>query len=539
MANLTKKEVDTLVERQGQLASDRSTFESHWQAAANLVRPDITFTGTKTPGQQNNQRIYDTTAINAGNDLAAAADFNLTNTSTRWFEAMPGDPGYDWENDEEARAWGWEATDRALRYFASPESGYAVANHEFYKDYFDFGTGVTVSMVVDGLLRFQARSLVSIYVNQSDDGRIVGVNRTTKMSINEIAERFGVASLPPELHRTWKSGSGHEKVGVLHCVWKRDKTDPMKIGRTNKPWASAYLLSEHSHCLDYGGFDENPYTVARLNKLPEEPYGRGMAMLALPSIRAINSLARDTLMATELSVAPPIMAHAGSIDGKLITTPRSIIWLKQGTREMPQPFQSGANVAVGEAEIERHAKRIEALYMTDRFRLPENDRMTAAEIHARQEYNLMATSPVTARLAAEKLDVDITRVFGWMHRTGRLPAWTGRRPFSTLKISYTSPFFAARQSSEANAWQAVLTDLGPVASVDPKVLDNFDMDKVSRAVARWRHLDPRVMRDSAEVEGMRTQQAQTQNAANIAGILGPGAAAAKDLASARQISAGL
>ena len=78
--------VDTLVKRFETIKSNRVNWESHWQDCSNYALPQkAVVTQIRTPGTKLKTDIYDSTAIQSVQILAAGLHSYLTNPTSRWF----------------------------------------------------------------------------------------------------------------------------------------------------------------------------------------------------------------------------------------------------------------------------------------------------------------------------------------------------------------------------------------------------------------------------------------------------------------------
>jgi hypothetical protein len=221
-------------------------------------------------------------------------------------------------------------------------------------DLVTFGTGVILVQEKDGLLRYQARSLSSIYLNSNDSGDITDVFREFEMPVWEVVKEFGLENVSDKCKDMYENpDTMDKKVKLLHQVYQRLDREYGKIDKLNKPWGSCYIEVEQKHLLQEGGFNNNPYIIVRWSKAAEEVYGRSPAMEVLPSIRVLNAMARTTLEASELAIRPPVIVGSGTMEGPIRTSPGSIMYVRQGTRDVPQPFNSGARPDIGHELMQR------------------------------------------------------------------------------------------------------------------------------------------------------------------------------------------
>lgn len=508
----------------------RGTFEWHWQEVADLILPTRSFNTFYVQGAQRRNRIFDSTAPNALESLAAAVHGLLTNPAIRWMSLTLED--YDDATDESASQWLYDTTNRLLSFFASPASGFATACHEEYLDEGAFGTAALMIRETPASLRFIAKELSGMYALEGQDGYIQDYFYRFEMSARDVMVEFG-SDLPGPSERVRKLAedpkSQDEKVELLHAVnvrLARDPTSPMSI---DMPWSSRYIELQAKHMLSEGGFNESPYLMPRWSKGANEVYGRGPGMQALPAIKGANAMRRDTLIAAEQAVRPPVNVFANSVEGPLRTAPGSINYLRSGTRDLPMPMQLGAQPLLGKEMVADVRVEIESAFYLDILKLPERDRMTAEEIITRRQQGLIKASPVVSRLIAESLTPKVRRAFNWHLRTGRLlpppPSLRGRQ----LRVDYSSPMVQSQKASSGQSIGQAFQAAIPLIQVDPGVLGNIDADATFRALWSNAGADPRLLRHPRDVAAQREQTAQQQQLAQAAKPARDYAAAAKDV----------
>lgn len=511
--------------------SDRVNWDNHWQDISDYVLPTRDFQVKKTKGSQRRGRIYNTTAPEAAVQLAAALEGMLFNTGIRWFELTTEDEGVN--NLHEVKEWLYDSTNRMLSYFDNTRTHFSLSAHEAALDLVTFGTGVLLVQERGGVLKFQARDLSGIYLKASDDGDIVDVFREFTMPAWEVVEVFGADNVSEECRKNAEEPEKKEKeVNILHHVYLRLDRDYSKMDKTNKPWGSYYCEIDTKNTLSEGGFDENPYIIVRWSKAAEEVYGRSPAMEVLPTIKVVNAMARTILEASELSVRPPVIVGAGTMEGPIRTAPGSIMYVRQGTRDLPQPFNSGARPDIGHQMMDREEMKIQKAFFADRLSLPEQDRMTATEIIERRQQGLMVISPVLSRLYAEWLNPVITRTFKWMMENGALDEAPEAVRGTGMKINYVSPMAITRRASITQSFMQGMSAAQILVQANPAILENLDTDSVFRSLMTQNNVDPQFLRTEQEVAQMRQQQAEQEQQQQQMAMAQQAASAAKDGASA-------
>lgn len=514
---------------------DRRNFDTHWQDVADLVFPTRDFIRKFVAGEQRRQQIFNATAPNAGMSLAAALHGLLMNPSIRWFALVSED--FDDRIDEESEAWLYGSTSRMLAYFAHTASGFATSSFETAQDLVGFGTAVVLLRESRNWLKFQARQIANFYMVENDEGVLTESFREFEMTVGDVVQTFGMSNVHATTFEQSKSDSGaNKRVPIIHWVFLREDRDPARKTPQNKPWGSIYIERQTKTILSESGFNDRVYLTPRWSKAPEEVYGRGPAMMALPDIRVVNAMSRTQLIAGELMVRPPVNVPANSNEGPISTAPGSFNYYRAGSKDRVEPMNLGTRVDVGADLIRAIEAKIEEAFFLDRLKLPQGGdglgqpRMTATEIIERRQQGLLMASPILSRLYAEWLNPVIQRVFSWMSRTRR---FAPRPPqLRNLRPQYLGPLALSQRASESQGFQAAMNTANPLFAVDPTVVDNIDADEALRgSFSQW-NVDPRYLRSRDDVAAIRASRAQMQEAAEQVELLQGGASAAKDAASA-------
>ena len=512
--------------------SDRVNWDGHWQDVADYVLPTRDFqTKQRSKGAQRRGTIYNTTAPEAAVQLAAALEGMLFNTGIRWFELTTENEDVNKLHD--VREWLYDSTNRMLSYFDNTSSHFSLSGHEVALDLVCFGTGVVLAQESDGKMKFQARDLSGIYLKSSDDGDIIDVYREFKMPAWEVVETFGAENCSEDCVKSAENPDKRDKeISVLHHVYKRMERDSYRKDKLNKEWASCYYEIDAKHRLSEGGFDENPYIIVRWSKAAEETYGRSPAMEVLPAIKVVNAMSRTVLEASELAVRPPVIVGAGSMEGPIRTAPGSIMYVRQGTRDIPQPFNHGARPDIGHEMMDREEMKIQKAFFADRLSLPQQDRMTATEIIERRQQGLMVLSPILSRLYTEWLNPIIARTFQWMMKRGLLSPMPDSISGGELKINYVSPLAVSRRASNTQAFMQAMSASQILLQLNPEVMQNLDIDGIFRSLMSQNNVDPSFLKTEQEVQSMRQEQQQQEQMQQQMMMAQQAASAAKDGASA-------
>lgn len=532
-----EKDGGRILQAYEQAKSERTNFESHWQRVADLVLPTRQFTSKLVPGAEIRADIYDSTAQDAAETLASSIHGMLTNQSIHWFNLALEDDRLN--EDYEVNMWLQDTRNRMLSVFASPKFQFNTQAHEIYLDMVAFGTGsLMLRDDVFGNLMFSSRPLSELYLLGDENDMPTIRFRDVWLEPVRALQKFGASALDSEVARMAADDRNTRKVQFVHLIMNRSERDPERMDGPNRPIASVYVEAKTGKIVWEGGFNDEPYLNPRWSKAPGEVYGRSPAMRALPDIAMTQAMARSMIMASELAVAPPLQVPADSIEGPVNTEPNSIIYFRSGSQERITPLNSGVNLPLGMDFLEANREVIRRHFHLHLLTLPENDRMTAFEVSQRQQLRMQVLAPVLARITGEFLGPLVQRVADTMSRNNQLlPAPEALRG-SRLKVEYVGPLALSQRASELGNINQLMSMIGPMAQVDPGVMDILDTDEIARYGSTIMNVPARLLRTRTEIDTIRESRAQTQAALEQAQIQRERAAAAKDQADALSSVAG-
>lgn len=534
-----------LIERQGALASDRGTWESHWREIAELMSPmRDDFAVIRTPGEKRMSKIFDGTPGLASENLSSGLWGMLTNSSNKWFELRTADE--DLNESQGVREWLEAATTRMMVAFAAGGQRFYTRVVDLYSDLVHFGTGVFYvdeDMAGRGL-HFSCRYLGECYIAENARERVDTVFRKHRMTARQALQKFG-ERLGPKL-RAVAERSPEQMVDLLHVVLPAEEHDGA-LPKTPPGWpawgyASVYLSLEDCNVLEERGYHEFPYQVPRWSQRSRSVYGDSPAMLALPDAKMLNQMSRTTIVGAQKAVDPPLLApDEGSLRGVRISTRSGGLIYggmdPQGRRLFDTLEPKGALGLGLEMEEQRRQAVREAFYASLLMLVSQPGR-TATEVLALQEEKMRLMGPHLGRVQSEFLDPLIERVFGLLMRAGQIPPPPDELDGQRVEVEYVSPMARAQKASEAHAVARTLEIAGPMAQLHPEVFDNFDLDAMVRLAGNAYGLPATMLRDPRAVEQMRQQRQQMQVAATVAQMAPGVAQAAKSGAEAQKIAQG-
>ena len=466
-----------IVRKVEDLKSQRVNFEKLWQEISELVLPrKADFTVKQNIGAPRTRKLFETTAVNAAEMLAAGLHGLMTNPAGKWFSLTI--PKY--KNVPEISEWIVQAEQVVADEIIRPCAGFATNIHEVYLDLAVLGTAglyVGWSEKNDGLL-FQSRFLGELFLEENAAGQVDQVYRVFKMPLDKIVQTWGKDCLPENLKADLENGNQKEReFEIIHAVIPNDLYEKESVFQ--KPVSSFYLLKEQKVVLFSGGFDEMPLFVTRWCKACTEVYGRSPAAAVLPDIKMIQEMMKETIISAQLANRPPLLVRDDDQFAPAATIPGGII---RYTGEAPKAFVSGANSGVGLEIMNEIRSRIKTAFYNDQLMSTENVKMTATEVLQRNEEKMRLLGPVFGRLQTELLGPMMKRIFGLLVRHGKMTLPEGVS-FADVKIEYVSPLTLAQKHLQAKAIMQTLELAEGFLKIQPQAAEVFNAPEAIRKIA--------------------------------------------------------
>jgi len=408
-------------------------------------------------GRDGARDLYDGTAPDAVDQLAAALLATVTPPWTSWVGLAPG---------PETAAADRPALARALDTVAAvlqghlDRSNFAVEAHQCFLDLVVGGTAcLLVEEAPPGALsafRFSAVALADLMVEEGPSGRLETVVRRHCLPADMLTARYpAAAGLAPcegkgrgdpartvEIHELQVAdGQGHRYAALL-----ADGT------------AAPAILAE-------GRFDEPAFLAFRWVKAPGEVYGRSPVMKALPDIKTANKVVELILKNASLAVTGIWQADDdGVINPSLIKlVPGTIIPKAVGSAGL-KPLEPAADFDIGQLVLDDLRRRIRSALLADQLAPVESPRLTATEVLERADQMARALGAVHGRLLSEFLVPLLRRTLAILRRRGEVPdiALDGRQ----VVPDFRSPLARAQGGRELRStllWLDRVAAYGPLA----------------------------------------------------------------------------
>ena len=505
--------VTKIITKQESLKSYRTPWENLWQDCGEYVNPNRGDFSTirYRADTARYDKIYDTTAPLANENLASGLHGFLTSPSQRWFSLST----FDDEINEEYQVKEWlNKTTNILydRVFNIPESNFNSQAHELYLDLGSFGTAVMMVQDNPGSgISFRTFHLADCYIQENDSGFVDTLYRRYKRTGRQLMERFGDAV--PEKIIKISQKDPYREFEVIHAVEPSETYgDPIKKP-TKKAFKSCYVLLEEKTLLEEGGFDEFPYMVPRWSKVAGEIYGRSPSMTSLPDIKMVNAMMKTIIKAAQKITDPPLLVPDDGFILPVRTVPGGLNFYRSGTQDRIEPLETRGRPDIGFDLLNNRREHIKAAFHVDWMQMPDqkgSPNMTATEVVARQEEKMRLMGPMIGRLQVEFLGPLIDRVFKIMMRKKQIPQPPGILEGQEMKILYTSPLARAQKSGQLMTITRLFESMVPLFQAKPDLLDNMNTDETFRYFHHLLDAPAKILNPEEKVQEERQQRQEQQ-----------------------------
>lgn len=433
-------EFETIQSAYDTARSRRSNWESLWQECYDYALPQRESFGGYGIGRGRTDHLFDGTAMDGVEQLAASLLGNLTPPWSQWFGFTPGP-----EMRPEQAAVLAPALERAARLMQShlDRSNFTT---EIHQAFLDVVTGGTATLLFEeaqpggfSAFRFKAIPLSQIALDEgARTGRLDIIYREVQMTLAELQDRFAEAELPSKLIAKGEKDP-QTRFTVLEIVQPENLIYAYKAflkDETREP----LLLAE-------GRFTHSPFISFRWMKSPGEIYGRSPVMKTLPDIKTANKIVELTLKNASIAVSGVWQADDDGVINlaNIDLSPGTIIPKAVGSKGLT-PLEMPGKFDISQIVLQDMRDRIRHGLLVDRLGMIGQRQMTATEVLERSADMATMLGATYGRLQSELLTPLIQRGYNILRRRGEVPDIDidGR----LVALDYRSPM--ARGQAQSN-----------------------------------------------------------------------------------------
>ena len=552
MSDKNNKEIDLrkLAREMSAMENMRTRYMPVWQEISEYIIPGRGIFDKSEPnqGDRKDKKIIDPTAPQALHVLSAGLQGGLTSPSRPWFRLTVSDseladyaPVRLWLDDVERRM-----------FHAMSQTNIYNSLHTLYQEVGAFGTGcMLIEEDIKHVFLAQTFTVGEYCLSYGIDGRPNRFARSFWLTAQQMKEQFKEENLSDAVKEAYDAGRTDQYFRVCHMIYPDEKAKYEDMRFLSVYWEDGKLAEGKT--LKVGRYVEMPIIAPRWEVTGGDFYGRSPGWDTLGEAKTLQLMRKNYLQAAEIAIAPPLVGHNSlrrSHAHDNVFKPNSITYVdgtdpNMGFRPLYQ-IQPDANGQV--AAIMDSREIIKKAFFADLFlailRNP-NKQMTATQVNAINQEQMMMIGPVFERLDYELLDPMIVRIFGIMDRLGLILPPPEELAGQELKIEYISMLAQAQQMVGLEGIDRLTSFVGTMAQIQagagmqPDVLDKIDVHESVDQYARMLGVQAAVVRSDEAVAEMQAQrQAEQQQMQQMAALqqmaqaANQGAGAAKQAADA-------
>lgn len=519
-------------QRYSAMETERLSFLGTWQECADFISPRSVLIGgvlQASKGSRINQRILDPTATLALRTLESGLMAGLTSPSRPWFKL--GSPDTDLNKFSTVKLW-FSEVEKILREKFALSNLYQV----LAMVYGDLGGFSTAAMSVEEdprhTFRFYPHQLGTYMLAANDRMRVDTMYREIPMTVQQVVQRFGLENCSANVKSLWKNNQSQSPVAVRHVIEPNDDREPHMLDARNKPFRSVYYdAGDNSPVfLRMSGYDEFPVLGARWRIFnASDAYGGDCpAITAIGLVKGLQREHKSKYKALDKYVDPAMVADS-TLQNKLVNlAPNGITYVdglatgnKAGLRRLEQDLPDISHLTADIQDVRMLIKRCFYEDLMQMLAQSDNPEMTAREIEERHAEKVLVLGPVMERMNDELFDPLIDRSFNILLRRGMIPPPPREVQGQEIKVEYTSIMAQAMKLMGIANVEKTTQFVGGMAQMNPAALDKLDTDAAIDVYAEMQGIDPRIIRTSDQVQGLREQRAQQQRMQQLAAAARP------------------
>jgi hypothetical protein len=546
--------------RRNYMKQDWETWRPHYLDIKNLFLPYRTRWlddgGVPNRGNKKMQYIVDNCPLLALRTMSAGLMAGMTSPSRPWFRLRPDDDGvYEAEGVAE---WCEQATDACHKILG--KSNFYRAMPTFYSEIGAFGTGALGNYEIpfdpsrkhQPVVNFITYTCGEYLCSQNDENVVDTFFRKFKWTVRQIIEKFvsdpydadcpDWEKISPATIALWRSRKWETWVDVIHCIEPNDKWEAGALGTKGMQSRSVYyeLGGDPNQLLGVLGYHNRPVKVARWDTNSDSVYGHSPAMYSLGDAKQLMVQQKRKMQAIDKLVEPPLIGDAALKRTTVSQLPGDITWVEvtaASTHGLKPLYEVKPEIAQMLQDLDETRKRIRAGMYEDVFQMMRSlddtlkAGITATEINARKQEQLLELGPLLDRLNGELLEPVIEDVFDlavkrsklawqYMSRGMKLPpniemflppppkALQGVK----LKIDYISILAQAVRVAEVQGINQITQYVLQLVEAKPEVMDKINWDKAIDILSERTGVPPEMIVSDAVVKDIREARAKQQAA---------------------------
>lgn len=493
------EDVEALITRRKKAAERKEMWRSIYTECYRYAMPARESFTWSMPGQEKNNRLYDSTLQEATYEAANTLCALLFPPWMRWCELTVG-TGIDPDEVPNEVTIGLQKATKVFFDFLD-QSNFSTVVNETALDLMvgtgsmDFDEGDDEQPFV-----FTANPLSAIELEEGPNGTVETtfmVRKPTARNLVRMYKGMDPFDLSPSTQEALQNTPDKE-IEVIQC----------EVYHPHERRYYGIVVEEQAKQIiwryDYG--KSCPRITARATKCAGELYGRGRVMLALSDARTLDKMVEFVLRQAAIQCAPPMTAVSDGVFNPYtaVIQPNIVIPVASNDTANPsvQVLEVGGNFQITEIRITNLQERVRRTMLGPE--MSTGPIKTATEITVADRNRMWVMNGEFSRIQVELLAKIVTRGVQILQNRGLIPKFriNGRE----VTIRFTSPFANSQNSKDL---MALDTALARMAALGPEALHlQFATEDFGRFVAEKAGLDMSLVRSKEQRDQKVAEAAQ-------------------------------
>lgn len=526
-------DANQLIKEQQAALDERRPHDSMWQEVAELCLPrDAVFQGANsTPGQPRNDQMYDDYGVGALDKGVATFSGLVMPRGSRWQLLESADK--ELMKLQHVAAWFERKTQRLFDLRNDPSSGFVQQCDLSVSRLLGFGNQ---SMWVDvrrdaygqpvGLSYF-GEPLHEVTIGLNWEGNVNRTRQSFMLTPEQAVKRYGADELAKAgadkvLNHYADDKKRHVPMEFLNVLMPNQKMDADRLDWRGKPVVGVTISVADKVVIQIGGYRASPRTYSRFKRSPGETYGRGRGVDALPSLRIIQQLRVDIMVAAELTGQPMLGAPDDGLDQGIKYGPREVLIgaISPKGDKLVQQLTEQIDLQGMMAMLSDAYGRIDQYFFVDMYMAGnEKTHMTAQYWLARAEEKGILLAPL-AQQESEWFSPMLDREVDCMAQLGEFADMPPevKEAGGGKQVRYANPLARLQEAEGAAGLFRTFQQIAEFANINPDIVSEFlieypsekwlpELARINGAPPTWRATDDeRAASRQAKMDQQQMQQ---------------------------------
>ncbi len=520
--------------RLASLKTARAPYENDWRLLSDYLQPRKSRFFTAERGHERDTKIINGNPKLALRTLGAGMQAGLSSPARPWLRLVTDDP----DLMEYGPVRDHLSTRTAILFSVLAQSNVYRCLHSNYRDQGQFGTAaLLLEQDFQNIVRGLLVPCGEYYLAADGDGICRTFYREPVMTVSQWIDTVGLENVSDRVRRAYDRSDTEERIEVCHAVERNDERVPSRADWRGKAFRSVWWEkdSDADTLAKVSGYEECPIIAPRWDVLDLGAYGEGPGHDMLNDCIGLQRMEVEKHRQIGKIADPPKVMPGGAKMYENTPASAGQTFFADGPVDSARAlYQVPADITPLATEIQRVERRVDSLSFKDVFLMIAQSDLgqpeTARAIVEKHEEKMLMIGPTVEREHSECLGPTVRRTDAMLARAGVYPPLPPELARANVSIDYLSPLAQAQKMVDATAIERMVTFIGNLAGIAPRVVDKLDADQATDEYARIIGASSRVVISDDRVAKIREKNAQKEQAAQQAAL------AAQAIAGAKQMS---